>query len=189
MDLDFSETMEDLENIEIDDDDDDTLENIEIDDDNDTLEFDEELSDIDKDEVLDGEALDTLEDEIETAVLGLSDEELEEDIDEETLLDIVSSNETLANFTGLDDLDEQSLKVAVGEAEASDFETPDLLNSAEDTYEKQEVDTVPDSIKTDNKSEGAEALKTLLKALENDDVAKSLKGMNITINISFGGDN
>jgi hypothetical protein len=35
---------------------------------------------------------------------------------------------------------------------------------------------------------GMEALQALLKALSNDEVAKSLKGLNISININFGND-
>ncbi|MEA3523672.1 MAG: hypothetical protein U9R50_11960, partial [Campylobacterota bacterium] len=73
--------------------------------------IDDEVSDIKVEESLEDDALDELEDEIENAVLELSDEELEESIDEETLLDIVSNDEALESFTGLDDLDEQSLKV------------------------------------------------------------------------------
>ena len=127
-----------------------------------------------------------LEDEIESAVAELSDEDLQESVDEETLIDIVSNNETFENFTGLDDLDEMSLKVAVGEADAS------ALNENVSEDDDIEVSTTSESSasveKADN-AQGVEALKTLLKALENNDVAKSLKGMNININISFGDEN
>ncbi|MEA1919932.1 MAG: DNA topoisomerase IV, partial [Campylobacterota bacterium] len=140
-------------------------------------------------ETFDDEEMNELEDEIQSAVSELSDEELEENVDEDMLLDIVSNDEAMANFSGLDDLDEQSLKIAVGEAEASDIELLDKSDDLgiEDEILEEEV-VIPNEVQN-SKVEGVEALKTLLKALENDDVAKSLKGMNININISFGDDN
>ena len=151
----------------------------------------DELSDLELEEeapaeLIDDDALNNLEDEIQSAISELSDEELEESVDEDILLDIVSSDESLATFSGLDDLDEQSLKVAVGEAEASDVSEDIVEDISEDDeiLESNDIDIVEKSTKL----EGVEALKTLLKALENDDVVNSLKGMNININISFGGD-
>ncbi len=135
------------------------------------------------DEVLDDTALNELEDEIQSAISELSDEELEENVDEDILLDIVNSDDSLTTFSGLDDLDEQSLKVAVGEAEASEIEKP--ASVADEITENNEFDVLEKS----SKVEGVEALKTLLKALENDNVVNSLKGMNININISFGDEN
>ncbi len=137
----------------------------------------DELEDFTED--LDENTLESLEDEIESAVSELSDEELEESVEEDILLDIANNNESLATFSGLDDLDEQSLKIAVGEAEASD-----VLESA---FEDDLIPQKSNSNKS-TKVEGVEALKTLLKALDNDDVVNSLKGMSININISFGGD-
>ena len=46
----------------------------------------------------------------------------------------------------------------------------------------------PAGVKSETAAEGVEALQALLKALANEDVAKSLKGLNITININFGKD-
>ncbi len=134
------------------------------------------------DELLDDDALNDLEDEIQSAISELSDEELEESVDEDILLDIVSSDEPLATFTGLDDLDEQSLKVAVGEAEPSN--DVDEIVENDETHKDEDITIVEKATKI----EGVDALKTLLKALENDDVVNSLKGMSININISFGGD-
>jgi uncharacterized membrane protein len=131
------------------------------------------------DKAMDEDSLSELEDEIESAVSELSDEDLQESVDEDTLLDIVSSDEDMNNFSSLDDLDEQSLKIAVGEAEASDFELEDEVNQI----------PIQKSIQNNSKVEGVDALKALLKALESEDVAKSLNGMNININISFGDKN
>ena len=148
------------------------LDNIQEDISLDTEDKETELEDEDMDELDLGE----LADEIESAVSELSDEDLQESVDEETLLDIVSNNETLDAFTELDDLDEMSLKVAVGEADADELQSSN----------ESEIKTKEKTTDNTDKLDGVEALKTLLKALENDDVAKSLKGMNISINISFG---
>ena len=45
-----------------------------------------------------------------------------------------------------------------------------------------------DTVETAHPQEGMEALQALLKALSNEEVAKSLKGLNISININFGND-
>ncbi len=139
-------------------------EELTLDDELDTEEESEELT-LDDELDIEEESLSTLEDEIKNAVSELSDEELQESIDEDTLLDIVSNDE-LDDFSSLDDLDEHSLKVAVGEA-----------------------DEIIENKKDNSPSDAIDALKTLLKALESDDIAQSLKGMNININISFGDKN
>ncbi len=122
--------------------------------------------------------LDAIEDEIESAVSELSAEELEADVDEDLLLNIATDETTFDAISGLDELDEQSIKVAVGEADATQLqeETRDEMVSEEHTQEIEKASNL----------EGAEALKVLLQALENREVAKALKGMNISINISFG---
>lgn len=132
--------------------------------------------------VQDDEVLSGLEDDIESAISELSNEDLEESVDEDTLLDIVNNTETFDEFTGLDDLDEQSLKAAVGEVDMAD---PESVERDEEIEVSHEELSDPVAVSND-KLEGTEALKALLKALENEDVAKSLKGMNISINISFG---
>lgn len=134
--------------------------------------------------VQDDEVVSGFEDDIESAISELSDEDLDESVDEDTLLDIVNNTETFDEFTGLDDLDEQSLKAAVGEVDTAD---PESVERDEEIEVSNEELSEPVAVSND-KLEGTEALKALLKALENEDVAKSLKGMNISINISFGDD-
>jgi uncharacterized membrane protein len=144
----------------------------------------EALSDEESDTTEDDEVLSGFEDEIETAMSELSDEELDESVDEETLLDIVNNAEVFEEFSGLDDLDEQSLKAAVGELDIADLEA---LKSDEEAEEFSDEPIVQPVVKND-KLEGVDALKALLSGLESEDVVKSLKGMNISINISFGDD-
>ena len=120
-------------------------------------------------------SLKALEAEIESAVSGLSDEELAEELDEATLLEIVNEadrEEQRDAFSDeLDRLDTNELKVALGE-EAGE------TSAAAGAPESRAEPVTP--------REGLEALQTLVKVLENETIAKSLKGMNITINISFG---
>ena len=137
-----------------------------------------ELGDIEFEAAAEGgvdASLKALEAEIESAVSGLSDEELAEELDEATLLEIVNEadrEEQRDAFSDeLDRLDTNELKVALGE-EAGE------TSAAAGAPESRAEPVTP--------REGLEALQTLVKVLENETIAKSLKGMNITINISFG---
>ena len=85
------------------------------------------------------------------------------------------------DLQGLDDFDSLSskdLKLAIGE-EIQEEEIPELEEEREDEDLREDTSTE----KTDS---GVEALKKLLKALSNEDVAASLKGMKININITLG---
>ena len=91
-------------------------------------------------------------------------------------------------------LSTESLKVAVGELneeEISHKETDDENESLEDidleeeTKENSEV--IESNTQIEANDDGVEALKKLLKALSNEDVAASMKGMKININIELGG--
>ena len=134
------------------------------------------------------ESLESLEAQIESAVSELSEDELAEEVDEETLLGIVNAadveEEIEAGLDELDMLDADELKAALGE-ELGGLEAGEAPEE-EVTEEACEEALVPESAKGVSPAEGIEALKTLMKALENEEVAKSLKGMNININISFG---
>ena len=158
--------------------------------------------------------LDSIEDEIENAVAGLSEEELEQPVDEEMLLDIVGAEDEVSEavesgggFDELDTLSEQALKVALGEAEEEratdevEFRVGDsafaslgaealdeAMADTEVASDLESLDTMLDESTEQSAptQEGVEALQALLKALSNEEVAKSLKGMNININISFG---
>jgi uncharacterized membrane protein len=178
------------------------------------LAFDEEtvLADRDDDLLLNDEELGDLESQIQNAVSGLEAETLEGELDpndleldfEDDFAEELSINEKssiesddLDGFDELDMLDERELKLAIGEevdeelnihtakgdtslnAEALD----EVMSESESSEECTEKLSEPESA---SHAEGVEALQTLLRALSNEDVAKSLKGMNISININFG---
>ncbi len=131
--------------------------------------------------------LDTLEDEIESALGTLSQDDLDQEID--------------LSFDDLDEfatLDEKSLKIALGEEVEDTIEdeitldvNSELLDEAEHSLSEEIVLPVKEesSELSVSAADGVEALKTLLKALSNEDVVASLKGMNVNINISFGSNN
>jgi len=108
---------------------------------------------------------------IENAVEDLSEEDLESEIDEGTLIDIVSCD--------LDSITSRDMKIAVGEK----------VNSVE--TEVIEEDTAEDIIVEETlieEQKGVESLKNLLAALSDKNVAASMKGMKISINITLGDD-
>lgn len=115
---------------------------------------------------------------IENAVDDLSEEELESEIDEETLLDIVSGD--------LDSLTSKDIKLAMGEDvdEVEDTQEEQLEELTEN--EVSEEVTIVDEEIVDEKNSGVEALKNLLTALTDKNVAASMKGMKISINITLG---
>ncbi len=154
-----------------------------------TIDQVDEPSSIEEDTLLDelndeDFSFDELEDKIEEAVGALSSEDLEQEID----LD-------LEDLSELSSLDEKSLKIALGEEveEESDEITSgdeefkdEIIDELDDAVVVQESSSVPNIEVKDETTDGIEALKTLLKALNNEDVVASLKGMNVSINISFG---
>lgn len=103
---------------------------------------------------------------IQEAVDSLSDEDLQKELDEDILLNIGS-------------LTSRDLKLAIGE-EVS--EEPPLVIQAKESEVKSSVEKPEGS----SGANGIEALKKLLNILSQDDVAASLKGMKININITLG---
>jgi len=121
--------------------------------------------------------LEDLESKIESAVKELSDEDLQSEVDEDMLMDI-------------DSLTSRDLKIAIGEEVAyEEFSEADKQagfdESIEESEAKAEVPEIPKEINASS-NDGVEALKKLLKALSNEEVAASLKGMKININITLG---
>ena len=118
---------------------------------------------------------DNLEKQIEDAVGELSEEELESEVDEETLLNIVSGD--------IDSLTSRDLKIAMGE-EVEEIETIESTQTLEeDGAVEEHIEEEP----TNNESDAAvTSLKNLLEALNDKNVAASLKGMKISINITLG---
>lgn len=165
------------------------------------------LSEIDEDDLLLGdEELGALESEIQNAVNTLEadtlDQELElEDFDtqlDESFLEELKlpndNDDSLSELDDLDMLDERELKLAIGEEVEDEPEPEEELElleeeselTLEDTADFAAVEPEGEEAHAVTHAEGVEALQALLKALSNEDVAKSLKGLNISININFG---
>ena len=91
------------------------------------------------------------------------------------------------SIDSIDALNTRDLKMAIGE-EVKELEVEEPVESEESEIPLDieaplaEVEEV--SQKDEN--EGVESLKKLLKALTNEDVAASMKGMKISINITLG---
>jgi len=115
---------------------------------------------------------------IENAVEDLSEEDLESEMDEGTLLNIVSGD--------LDSLTSRDMKIAVGE----DVDSVEAEVLEEDTASIEEE--IEEDVRVEEtvieKNKGVEALKNLLAALSDKNVAASMKGMKISINITLGDD-
>lgn len=166
---------------------------------------DELLGDLEMEESFDNEAdldneLDTLEMQIQEAVADLEPETLDLDTDAFDLElddDIVESLQSqTADMSGLDELDmldERELKLAVGE-EVEEIFVPTIepkeVAGAQPIAQQAEKPFMENEDFADHDSSqpqaGMEALQTLMKMLSNEEVAKSLKGLNISININFG---
>ena len=130
-----------------------------------SLEIEEETEEVEEEIDID------IASQIENAVEDLSEEDLESEIDEGTLIDIVSCD--------LDSITSRDMKIAVGEK----------VNSVE--TEVIEKDTAEDIIVEETlieEQKGVESLKNLLAALSDKNVAASMKGMKISINITLGDD-
>ena len=151
-------------------------------------------SELDMDELnLDFE--DTLSDELDMDEDDISEEDNSEATDAK---EVVSTDE-MDQFDELDMLDERELKLAIGEEveEEPEFELEDEVDDSlseieplNEEFEEvlaldEEEKPLQESIAPSH-AEGVEALQALLKALSNEEVAKSLKGLNISININFG---
>jgi len=160
-DLDEPETVDELEDLV----DDTTTEELEE-------EAEEKISDKE-------EGLDNIELQIQDAVDNLTEEDLESEIDQDTLLGIATNE-----IDSLDNLTSKDMKLALGEEvdepvtfeeEISDENLESIID--ESLLEAEEPETKP---------EGIEALKKLLTALSDKDVAASMKGMKITVSIELG---
>lgn len=176
------------------------------------------LDEMDISTLMDDDELGDLESKIEDAVSTLEEGELERelesddfglDFDDAALDELTVNQEESAelerddseDFDELDMLDERELKRAIGE-EIEDDEPAVYADEGDEslvaeTLEEvmnespsflEETDEESEEVETASHAEGVEALQALLKALSNENVAKSLKGMNISININFGND-
>ena len=155
------------------------------------------------DDALSDDEFGELEQQIQEAVEELGIEDLEQGLDEVDM----------GEFEGLGDLDslsERDIKLAIGEevedepevrigrgshssldAEAlSEAMGESSIVALQDEIEDLDIDVStalnPVTEHHGTPTEGMDALQALLKALSNEDVAKTLKGLSINININFG---
>jgi len=155
-------------------------------------------------DLLSDDEFDDLEQQIQDAVGELDLDDLESTFEETDLEEFELDG--LDSLDGLEGIDEREMKLAVGESVEEELSIrvgsgehssldAEALNEAMGKPSKIELDdqdtldTPVLAAQTEKKgspSEGMEALQALLKALSNDDVAASLKGLNISININFG---
>ena len=120
-----------------------------------------------------------MEDEIQNAVENLTEEDLQSEVDEDTLLQIAANE-----IDPLADLTSKDLKIALGEEVEEEAEVlPEVEQEEEEEAQEEPLET-PEVEETDNS--GVEALKKLLEALNDKDVAAKMKGMKISINITLG---
>lgn len=116
-----------------------------------------------------------IESEIEKAMSELSQEDLDSEIDENTLVDIVTNE-----IDSLDTLNARDLKIAIGE---DVDEVAEKINTDSDDSN----DDITLAVEKNNEvNTGVESLKKLLEVLSDKDIAASMKGMKITINIELG---
>lgn len=175
--------------------------------DNILLEDDEELGGLIMEEELKAplsdDEFDALEQQIHDAVGELEMDDMETEITEDDFSSLGLGS--LDDLDPLDMLDEKEIKLSlgeeideepeirVGEGVHSSLDAEALnealgITSVEDMDEEIEFSSHLDTVETAHSQEGMEALQALLKALSNEEVAKSLKGLNISININFGND-
>ena len=131
--------------------------------------MDDELSETPKEELDLDDELKNIEEEIEDAIDQLDEQDLASELDDVSLVDI-------------DSLSSNDIKLALGEEVEAAAEPSDDI---EDEIGKEE-DIPSTQVSATSTDGGVEALKNLLKALTNEQVAASLKGMNISINITMG---
>jgi len=94
-----------------------------------------------------------------------------------------------SEFGSLDTLTSKDLKLAIGEEVEEDEELDEEVKEKKPAdLEEELVDNTEETENTtDNSSiDGVDALKNLLAALNDKNVAASMKGMKISINITLG---
>lgn len=156
------------------------------------------------DDALSDDEFGELEQQIQEAVEELGIEDLEQgldglelgDMDEfEGLGDLDSLSERDIKLAIGEEVEEEELEVRTGEGEHASLNAEALgeamaMVELDDEDENSEMDletmSVPVQGHHGTPAEGMDALQALLKALSNEEVAKTLKGLSINININFG---
>lgn len=166
----------------------------------------DDLGELERGSLSDDE-FDDLEQQIQDAVGELDLDDLSSTLDETELSEFgLDELDAFDQLEGLDSIDEREIKLAIGEpveeelsvrvgsGEHASLDTEALSeamgNSSTINFEDEAVVDTPVSVKAvetkSSPAEGMEALQALLRALSNDEVVASLKGLNINININIG---
>ncbi len=159
------------------------------------LEPDSDLEDLELDSDLeDPDAIENIEELIESAEEELTQEDLNAEVDLDEYADLTSNEIKLALGEALDDTIEATSEENELE-EVNEINDDILDDSAEEngleesnpsTDSDQDEQSLPKPTQITPTHDGIEALKKLLKALENEDVAASMQGMKININFELG---
>ena len=142
----------------------------------------EELED-DHEDLESDEEQENIESKIEEAMQNLSEEDLRSEIDGDILLD-------------LDSLTSRDFKIAIGEELSEEESVQKIEEVADEPHNDEEFgqdlsqmieneETIEEESESSS-NDGVESLKRLLAALSNENIAASLKGMKISINITLG---
>ena len=146
----------------------------------DESELEDEELELDESE-LEDEELELDESELEDEELELDEPELEDEeltpIEETREEEIQDKNEEANEEIGLNSLNSRDIKLAIGE------EVKEIEETMEETEKTVQEELTPPLKNSDN---AVESLKNLLEVLADKNIASSLKGAKISINISFG---
>ena len=192
LDSDEELSLETDEELELDSDEELSLEadeEVELDSDEElSLETDEELElELDSDEELKLDELDLEEENLEELIETAEEELTQEDLESEVSLDefgTLTTNEikiALGEEVTVETPIEPEISTEVNELEEFSLESDSGLDEAEG----KELE-IPTSTQISTNQDGVEALKKLLDALSNEDVAASMKGMKVNINFELG---
>jgi uncharacterized membrane protein len=145
-------------------------------------ELEEQISELDEEMEIpeDLDLNEDIESQIQSAVEELSEEDLASEVDEDTLLEIATNE-----IDSLDGLTSRDLKLAIGEEVEEEISDMDDLDESIDELVVDE-ETQEDELIEEEANDGVESLKKLLAALSDKNVAASMKGMKISINITLG---
>jgi uncharacterized membrane protein len=134
------------------------------------------------------ESLDMIDANIESELSKLSADDLEGELPEDALDDLEDIEMTDGEIEELSELDETALREAVGEAPVSETHAEEIPDEDMPEVAAEEFmnESKEEVLETESQKNGTEALKALLEALNNEEIAASLDGMNININITIG---
>ena len=138
--------------------------------------------------------MENIEELIESAEDELTQEDLDTEVDLDEYADLTSNEIKLALGEEVDEINDDIVESGSEENELeelslstdSDLDDTDLDDLDELDKLESDQNELPQDTQITPTSDGVEALKKLLKALQNEDVAASMQGMKININFELG---